>query len=69
MIAPNRQTEETAPLHGMHRARHMVARMLLERSRAERREPGQVAAWKGWLWAGWVAVVGAAYAAHVVGWL
>jgi len=67
MIAPCQPTTETPPRGTMPSARRLVAAVLFERPGAPDHDPPGVAAWRAWLFVGWVVVVAICYGAGLLG--
>jgi hypothetical protein len=72
MIAPLRQTYRPAPettgaRYRMREARRTLASILLPQSAHSLPRAPTVTRWRAWLFTSWVALVGAAYFAHVLG--
>jgi len=71
MIAPLGRTDSERAkrrrrLHGAHR---LVASVLLAHASEPTENAPPVAAWRAWLFAGWVLLVTGVYSAAMLGWL
>jgi hypothetical protein len=67
VIAPSRLTEETTPESGLQSARRMVATVLFEHATPLAQKAPRLAAWRAWLFVGWIVAVAVVYGAHLVG--
>jgi hypothetical protein len=68
MIAPFRVPLEPDEATGIGQARRFVARTLLSRHLVPHAPLPSIPAWKAWTFVSWIALVGVAYALHLMGW-
>ena len=68
MIAPYQKTKDPSS-SSMHRARRMVASMLLTDEAESRKAGARIPGWKAWLFAAWVVVVVVVYFMRMFSWL